>query len=58
VGSAFGYPDVVHQIAEAFDKTTKLSFRKEDEPAYVRFGTARDRDHNYDIRAGQLKLTG
>ncbi|KAK0471593.1 hypothetical protein IW261DRAFT_1571885 [Armillaria novae-zelandiae] len=36
----------VDLIAECFDKTTKLRFRNAEEPAYIRFGTMRDRDPN------------
>ncbi|KAF9029411.1 hypothetical protein BDZ89DRAFT_1091791 [Hymenopellis radicata] len=39
-------------------KSTKLSFRTSSEPAYIRFGSARDKDLAVDIRNGQLKLDG
>ncbi|TFK31142.1 hypothetical protein BDQ12DRAFT_740169 [Crucibulum laeve] len=55
-GSRF-FDDVPH-ITKCFDKTTKLSFRNSDEPQYIKFGTARDRDPNLGIRSGQLKLSG
>jgi hypothetical protein len=45
-------------MTSVFDKTTKLQFRKPDEPSYVKFGTIRDKDMMYNIRSGQLKLAG
>ncbi|KAK0222701.1 hypothetical protein EDD85DRAFT_860799 [Armillaria nabsnona] len=48
----------VDLIAECFDKTAKLRFRNAEEPAYIKFGTMRDRDPALDIRSGQLKLAG
>jgi len=41
-----------------FDKTTKHRFRNSDEPSYIKFGATRDKDPNFDIRSGQLKLPG
>jgi hypothetical protein len=51
-------PKIIAQMADIFDKSTKLRFRKPDEPSYIRFGTIRDKDPKYDIRSGQLKLAG
>ncbi|KAK0448954.1 uncharacterized protein EV420DRAFT_1566356 [Desarmillaria tabescens] len=48
----------VDLIAECFDKATKLRFRNAEEPAYIKFGTMRDREPAFDIRSGQLKLAG
>ncbi|KAK0222688.1 hypothetical protein EDD85DRAFT_959945 [Armillaria nabsnona] len=55
-GSKFS--DEVKNIAECFDKTTKLRFRNSGEAAYVKFGSMRDKDPALDIRSGQLKLSG
>ena len=41
-----------------FDKTTKVRFRDADEPQYIKFGSVRDKEPEYDIRSGQLKLSG
>ncbi|TFK64300.1 hypothetical protein BDN72DRAFT_901684 [Pluteus cervinus] len=41
-----------------FDKTTKLRFRRSDEPSFIKFGRTGDRDHEHDIRSGQIKLDG
>ena len=46
------------EITEAFDKTTKLSFRGVDSPSFIRFGGMRDRDVSVDIKNGQMKLAG
>lgn len=51
-------PKTIAQMAEIFDKSAKLRFRKPDEPSYIKFGTIRDKDLKYDIRSGQLKLAG
>jgi len=49
--------DLEHMI-RFFDKTTKLRFRDSKEPQYIKFGSTRDNDKNYNIRFGQLKLSG
>lgn len=51
------HEDLDH-ITECFDKSTKLRFKDSAEPAFVKFGTLRDRDSTCDIRSGQLKLKG
>ncbi|KAG6369858.1 hypothetical protein JVT61DRAFT_13418 [Boletus reticuloceps] len=56
--SRYGLPDVVQQMKEIFDKTTKLRFRDAGDPQYIKFGTVRDKYPQYDIRSGQLKLAG
>lgn len=45
-------------MAACFDKHTKLYFKQKEEPQYIRFGAARDNDEKYEIRFGQLKVTG
>lgn len=45
-------------MTEIFDKTTKVRFWDAEEPQYIRFGSVRDKDPEYDIRSGQLKLSG
>ncbi|OAX34642.1 hypothetical protein K503DRAFT_859084 [Rhizopogon vinicolor AM-OR11-026] len=57
-GSSYSSPEMIAQMTNIFDKTTKLRFRKPDEPSYIKFGTTRDKDMMYDIRSGQLKLAG
>ena len=56
--SRYGSPDMVQQMKDEFDKTTKLRFRDANDPQYIKFGTVRDKDPQYDIRSGQLKLAG
>ncbi|KAG1734631.1 hypothetical protein EDB19DRAFT_1896424 [Suillus lakei] len=57
-GSRFGTPDIVQQMTDIFDSTTKLRFRNPEDPSYIKFGTVRDKDPQRDIRNGQLKLSG
>ena len=45
-------------MKDAFDTSTKLKFRSASDPLYIKFGTARDKEPQYDIRSGQLKLSG
>lgn len=45
-------------MVDIFDHTTKLRFRSQDEPVYIKFGTMRDKDLSLDIRSGQMKLSG
>ncbi|KAF9449855.1 hypothetical protein P691DRAFT_727192 [Macrolepiota fuliginosa MF-IS2] len=56
VGSRFY--DNASSMADKFDKTTKLAFRDPNDPQYIKFGNARDRDPNLGIRIGWLKLDG
>jgi len=57
-GSRYGTPESISQIAAHFDQTTKLRFKNSSEPSYIRFGSMQDRDLDFNIRSGQLKLTG
>jgi len=57
-GSPFADPGIIDQMTDVFDKTTKHRFRGFNEPCYIKFGTMRDKDPQYNIRAGQLKLQG
>lgn len=45
-------------MKQYFDKTTKCSFRDANDPHYIRFGSARDKDVKYKITAGKLRLDG
>ncbi|KIJ11257.1 hypothetical protein PAXINDRAFT_15797 [Paxillus involutus ATCC 200175] len=56
--SRYGSEETLYQMTEVFDKTTKLMFRDANEPQYIKFGMVRDKDPEYDIRSGQLKLSG
>jgi hypothetical protein len=57
-GSKFGDPEEIAQMTACFDKTTKHRFRNSDGPCYIKFGTLRDKDLDFGIRSGQLKLPG
>jgi hypothetical protein len=57
-GSRFGTPEIIQQMTHIFDRSTKLRFRNPEESSYIKFGTIRDKDPQYDIRSGQLKLNG
>ncbi|KAI6139333.1 hypothetical protein BKA82DRAFT_3988626 [Pisolithus tinctorius] len=56
--SKYGDEETLKRMADIFDKTTKLQFRNAGEPQYIKFGTIRDRELSYNIRSGQLKLSG
>lgn len=57
-GSRFGTEEDINLMKNEFDKTTKLRFSNPNDPSFIRFGTVRDRDLDYNIRSGQLKLPG
>lgn len=50
----------IPSMKQYFDKTTKCSFRASEpnDPHYIRFGSARDKDMKYKITAGKLRLEG
>ena len=50
--------DDLDHIVSCFDKTTKVWFSDDTQPQYVRFGSTRDNDTEFNIRFGQLKLNG
>ncbi|KAL4068704.1 hypothetical protein V8B97DRAFT_1918464 [Scleroderma yunnanense] len=56
--SRYGTPEIVEHMTEQFDKSIKFRFRSAEDPQYIKFGTVRDRDPDYDIRSGQLKIPG
>ncbi|KAG1886692.1 hypothetical protein F4604DRAFT_1723101 [Suillus subluteus] len=57
-GSRFGTPEIIEQMTDAFDNTTKFRFCNPEDPSYIKFGTMRDKDPQFNIRSGQLKLNG
>ncbi|KAG1799634.1 hypothetical protein EV424DRAFT_1332401 [Suillus variegatus] len=57
-GSRYGAPEIVQHMTEIFDRTTKGMFRNPEDPAFIKFGTIRDKDPQHNIRSGQLKLSG
>ncbi|PPQ94461.1 hypothetical protein CVT25_000853, partial [Psilocybe cyanescens] len=50
--------DDIPNIAECFDKGTKLRFHNDDDAQYIKFGRRGDKDPLLNIRSGQLKLLG
>ncbi|KAG6889537.1 hypothetical protein C0992_004796 [Termitomyces sp. T32_za158] len=52
------FTDDVDDITRCFDKTTKLTFRDNKVPQFIKFGTSRDKDPSLGIRSGQLKMQG
>jgi len=52
------YLDDLEHIIRTFDKTTKLRFRSDTEPQFIKFGGHRDNDTACSIRFGQLKMQG
>jgi hypothetical protein len=45
-------------MIDVFDRETKIAFRDENEPAYIKFGSPLDKDLAVGIRTGQMKLQG
>ncbi|KAJ8094284.1 hypothetical protein PM082_006824 [Marasmius tenuissimus] len=56
--SNYGTRQDIVQMANVFDKTTKLSFRDEADTGYIHFGSPRDKDLSVGINRGQLKIPG
>ncbi|TFK71046.1 hypothetical protein BDN72DRAFT_877354 [Pluteus cervinus] len=52
------FADIVPDICDCFDKTTKLRFRSAEDPGFIKFGTPRDHDVDHNISYGRLKLPG
>ncbi|KAJ7698158.1 hypothetical protein B0H16DRAFT_1668927 [Mycena metata] len=52
------YAGDVDHIADCFDKTTKLRFRRTDSWQYIKFGRPSDQDESLNIFNGQLRLSG
>ncbi|KAJ3971068.1 hypothetical protein EV361DRAFT_243889 [Lentinula raphanica] len=56
--SRYGSKEDIDLIASKFDSEAKHTFRRPDDPVFIRFGSSRDRDSTVDIKSGQLKLPG
>ncbi|KAJ2928235.1 hypothetical protein H1R20_g8854, partial [Candolleomyces eurysporus] len=52
------YHDELDSIVHCFDKSTKIRFNNDQQPQYIRFGGNKDNDPPYNIRFGQLRLSG
>lgn len=52
------FADDVDHLVNVFDKSSKIRFKTDKDPQYVKFGGVRDNDVSLDIKFGQLKLSG
>ncbi|ESK91430.1 hypothetical protein Moror_2703 [Moniliophthora roreri MCA 2997] len=57
-GSRYGNDQDITHITSVFDKSTKHLFRDDSSISYIRFGSARDKDPEVDIKGGQMKISG
>ena len=57
-GSKFDTSEDLAAFAQRFDEGVKRVFSKDQGVQYVKFGSPRDNDHNCEIKAGRLTLTG
>ncbi|KAF9444306.1 hypothetical protein P691DRAFT_712054 [Macrolepiota fuliginosa MF-IS2] len=48
----------ISEMKRYFDKATKCSFRDPEDPHFIRFGSARDKDATLKIVGGKLRLDG
>ena len=51
-------PENLGEFSERFDDGVKKVFSNNQAPQYVKFGSMRDNDPKYGVRAGRLTLTG
>ncbi|KAI5897252.1 uncharacterized protein SCHCODRAFT_0107470 [Schizophyllum commune H4-8] len=52
------YSERTEDIVDAFDKSTKLTFKNAKTPSYVKFGGISDNDAAYDVKSGKLVIQG
>ena len=52
------YLSDLDHICKCFDQNTKIRFKNENDPQFIKFGSTKDNDANVSIRFGQLKMTG
>lgn len=57
-GSKYGSDEQIKQISDRFDETTKKTFRSPEDVCLIAFGTTMDKDVEYGIRSGKLKISG
>jgi len=57
-GSKFNTPEDLAMFSQRFDEGVKKVFSNNQAPQYVKFGSLRDNDPEYGIKAGRLMLTG
>lgn len=54
----FNTPEDIAAFSQKFDEGLKRVFFDEDGAQYIKFGSPRDNDAKYGIKAGKLMLTG
>ncbi|KAH0836433.1 hypothetical protein J3R83DRAFT_8038 [Lanmaoa asiatica] len=57
-GSRYSSPEMIDDITNTFDQTTKLHVCNAEQPAYIKLGSLRENDPRHDIKAGKLRLSG
>ena len=57
-GSKFNNPDHLDAFSQRFDEGVKRVFSDNLKSQYVKFGTSKDNDPSFGIKAGRLMLTG
>jgi hypothetical protein len=57
-GSKFDTPEDLAAFSQKFDEGVKKVFSDVETPQRVKFGSPRDNDPDYGIKAGKLTLTG
>jgi hypothetical protein len=57
-GSKFNTPEDLAAFSQKFDEGVKMVFSSDKAAQYVKFGSLRDNDPQYGIKAGRLTLTG
>ena len=56
--SKFNTPEDIAAFAQKFDEGLKRVFSGDNGTQYIKFGSMRDNDPQYGIKAGKLALTG
>ncbi|KAL1756831.1 hypothetical protein FB107DRAFT_289735 [Schizophyllum commune] len=52
------YRDAVEDMLEIFDKKAKHTFKNPRIPVFIKFGTSRDNDPDFEIKSGKLTIRG
>ena len=56
--SKYGNDEDLRTMLENFEKSTKPTFKDARDRSFVRFGSMRDKDLEFGIRAGQITIEG
>lgn len=57
-GSRYSSPEMIDDITNTFDQTTKLHICNAEQPAYIKVGSLRENALDHGIKAGRLRLSG